>query len=55
MTERPVVSDGRVVPVRQMTLCLTGGHRVIGGAQAAVHLDELRRLLADPRGLDRPV
>ena len=55
VTERPVVRDGRVVPVRQMTLCLTGDHRMIDGVQAAVYLDELRRLLADPGLLDRPV
>lgn len=53
VTERPVVRDGGVVPVRQMTLCLTGDHRIIDGVQAGIYLAELRRLLAEPGVLDR--
>jgi pyruvate/2-oxoglutarate dehydrogenase complex dihydrolipoamide acyltransferase (E2) component len=54
VTERPVVRDGSVVPVRQMTLSMTGDHRIIDGVQAGIYLAELRRLLADPGVLDRP-
>jgi pyruvate dehydrogenase E2 component (dihydrolipoamide acetyltransferase) len=48
VTERPVVRDGAVVVVPQVTLCLTGDHRLVDGVQCAVYFDALKRYLADP-------
>ena len=48
VTDRPVVREGAVVVVPQMTLCLTGDHRLVDGVQCAVYFDALTRLLADP-------
>lgn len=54
ITERPVVRDGQVVPVRQFTLCLTGDHRLVDGVQCAIFFDALHALLRDPSRLDAP-
>ena len=54
VSERPVVRDGQVVPVRQFTLCLTGDHRIVDGAQCARYLSALLELLAAPERLDAP-
>lgn len=54
VTERPVVRDGAVVPVRQLTLSLTGDHRIVDGVQCAVYFARLLELLADPAALDEP-
>lgn len=51
VTERPVVRDGEVVAVPQLTLCLTGDHRLVDGVQCALYFDALTRLLADPEQL----
>jgi pyruvate dehydrogenase E2 component (dihydrolipoamide acetyltransferase) len=48
VTERPVVRDGVVTVARQLTLCLTGDHRLVDGVQCAVYLDALQRLLREP-------
>jgi pyruvate dehydrogenase E2 component (dihydrolipoamide acetyltransferase) len=48
VTDRPVVRDGVVAVVPQLTLCLTGDHRLVDGVQCAIYLDALTRLLADP-------
>lgn len=48
VTERAVVRDGVVVPVRQFTLCLTGDHRIIDGVQCARYFAVLLAHLADP-------
>lgn len=52
VTDRAVVRDGAVTAVPQLTLCLTGDHRLVDGVQCAVYLDALKRLLADPCQLD---
>lgn len=54
ITERPVVRDGQVVPVRRLTLCFTGDHRIVDGVQAAMYVNRLRELLAAPEVLDAP-
>lgn len=55
VTERAVVRAGEVVPVRQLTLCLTGDHRLVDGVQCAAYVARLQALLADPAALDSPV
>ncbi len=52
VSERAVVRDGAVVPVRQFTLCMTGDHRLVDGVQCAVYFDALLKMLADPAVLD---
>ena len=52
VTERAVVRDGVVAAVPQLTLCLTGDHRLVDGVQCAIYFDALKRLLADPSQLD---
>ena len=52
VTDRPVVRDGQVVVVPQMTLCLTGDHRLVDGVQCAIFFDALKRWLATPERLD---
>ncbi len=54
VSERPAVRNGQVVAVRQLTLSLTGDHRIVDGAQAAAYIDRLRSLLAEPDVLDVP-
>lgn len=51
VTDRPVVRDGAVAVVPQLTLCLTGDHRLVDGVQCAIYFDALQRLLADPDAL----
>lgn len=51
VTERAVVRDGVVTAARQLTLCLTGDHRLVDGVQCAVYLDALQRLLREPEQL----
>jgi len=55
VTERPVVRQGAVVPVRQFTLCLTGDHRIVDGVQCGRYLAALQELLAGPDVLDTPL
>ncbi len=55
VTERPVVREGRVVAARQLTLCVTGDHRIVDGAQCGVFLAALQELLAHPDRLDLAV
>jgi pyruvate dehydrogenase E2 component (dihydrolipoamide acetyltransferase) len=52
VTERAVVRDGQVVAVPQLTMCLTGDHRLVDGVQCAIFFDALTKLLADPAQLD---
>lgn len=54
VTDRAVVRDGHVVAVPQLTLCLTGDHRLVDGVQCAIFFDALTKLLADPASLDQP-
>jgi pyruvate/2-oxoglutarate dehydrogenase complex dihydrolipoamide acyltransferase (E2) component len=51
VSDRAVVREGAVVAVPQLTLCLTGDHRLVDGVQCAVYLDALARLLAEPDAL----
>lgn len=46
--EVPVVVDGKVVPGREMTLTLSGDHRVIDGVTGAEFLQTLKTLLENP-------
>lgn len=52
VTERAVVRDGAVVPVRQFTLCMTGDHRMVDGVQCAIYFDAMLSLLRTPERLD---
>lgn len=47
-TKRPVVRDDQIVVASIMKLTLSADHRVVDGAQAAVFLNEVRRLLEAP-------
>lgn len=48
VTDRAVVRDGVVTVVPQLTLCMTGDHRLVDGVQCAIYFDALKRFLADP-------
>ena len=52
ITDRPVVRDGKVVVVPQMTLCLTGDHRLVDGVQCAIFFEALKGWLRTPELLD---
>ena len=47
----PVVSDGRIVPGRRMTLTLSADHRILNGAEAARFAARVRELLEAPLSL----
>lgn len=49
--DKPVIQDSQVVPGKVMSLTLSGDHRVIDGATAALFLKGLQRLLENPAGL----
>lgn len=51
VSERAVVRAGKVVAVKQFTLCMTGDHRLVDGVQCALYFDALVRLLNDPARL----
>lgn len=53
--QRAVVRDGQVVAVNQVTLCLTGDHRLVDGVQCAIFFDALKQVLAEPDQLDAPL
>jgi pyruvate dehydrogenase E2 component (dihydrolipoamide acetyltransferase) len=44
----PVVRDGQIVPGSEMTLTLSGDHRVIDGVAGAEFLRSLQHLLENP-------
>jgi pyruvate dehydrogenase E2 component (dihydrolipoamide acetyltransferase) len=46
--EKPVVSDGAVVPGLRMNLGLSGDHRVVDGAVGARFLAEIKKLIENP-------
>jgi pyruvate dehydrogenase E2 component (dihydrolipoamide acetyltransferase) len=46
--DEPMVKDGKVVPGKKMTLTLAADHRVIDGADAALFLNQLKKLLENP-------
>lgn len=48
----PVVKDGAVAVATVMQVTLSADHRVTDGAEAAVFLGELKRLLEDPAWVD---
>lgn len=49
--EKPVVRDGQVVVGHEMTLTLSGDHRVLDGAVGAEFLQTLKGLLENPAAL----
>ena len=49
--EKPVVRDGQIVVGHEMTLTLSGDHRVLDGAVAAEYLQTLKSMLENPAGL----
>jgi pyruvate dehydrogenase E2 component (dihydrolipoamide acetyltransferase) len=48
ITEKPIVSEGQIIPAHMMALSLSFDHRIIDGATAQKFLNEIKRLLADP-------
>lgn len=48
ITEKPIVSEGQIIPAHMMALSLSFDHRIIDGAVAQKFLNEIKRLLADP-------
>lgn len=51
MHEVPVVRNGQIVPGNEMTLTLSGDHRVIDGVAGAIFLGTLKKLLENPAAL----
>ncbi|WP_029422673.1 dihydrolipoamide acetyltransferase family protein [Alicyclobacillus macrosporangiidus] len=49
ITERPIMKDGQVVGAHMMALSLSFDHRMIDGALAQRFINELKRLLENPR------
>jgi len=49
--EKPVVRDGEIVVGHEMTVTLSGDHRVIDGAVAAEYLSTLREILEAPAAI----
>ena len=49
--KKPVIRDSEIVVGHEMTITLSGDHRVIDGAIAAEYLTSLRRLLENPAAL----
>lgn len=49
ITERPIMQDGQVVGAQMMALSLSIDHRVIDGAMAQNFVNEVKRLLENPR------
>lgn len=47
----PVVRHGQIVPGKEMTLTLSGDHRVIDGVSAAEFLQTMQKLLQNPAAL----
>ena len=50
-TPAPVVRDGEVVVRNIMNITLSGDHRVTDGAEGALFVNEIKRLLENPWGL----
>ena len=53
--DAPGVVDGAVVPVKELTLTATFDHRFLDGAQGAIVAHAIRRYMADPYLLDKPM
>jgi pyruvate dehydrogenase E2 component (dihydrolipoamide acetyltransferase) len=49
ITERPIMQNGEVVGAKMMALSLSFDHRVIDGALAQNFINELKRLLENPK------
>jgi pyruvate dehydrogenase E2 component (dihydrolipoamide acetyltransferase) len=49
--EVPVVKNGQIIPGHEMTLTLSGDHRVIDGVAGAEFLKTLQKLLENPSAL----
>ncbi len=49
ITERPVMRDGQVAGAHMMALSLSFDHRIIDGATAQHFLNDIKRLLQNPR------
>jgi pyruvate dehydrogenase E2 component (dihydrolipoamide acetyltransferase) len=49
ITERPIMKDGEVVGAQMMALSLSFDHRVVDGALAQRFINEIKRLLENPR------
>ena len=49
--QKPVVRDGEITIGTEMTLTLSGDHRVIDGAQGAIFLQTLKELLENPASM----
>lgn len=48
LRDEPIVKDGKVVPGKTMSMCLSSDHRVIDGAQAAEFMRTLKNILQAP-------
>ncbi|WP_067932664.1 dihydrolipoamide acetyltransferase family protein [Alicyclobacillus kakegawensis] len=49
ITERPIMKDGEVVGAQMLALSLSFDHRVVDGALAQRFINEIKRLLENPR------
>jgi len=53
--DAPTVIDGEVVAHKEITLTATMDHRFLDGAQGAIVAKQIRRYMADPYLLDKPM
>lgn len=51
ITEKPIIKDGNVVGAHMMALSLSFDHRIIDGALAQNFINELKRMLENPKML----
>ncbi len=49
ITEKPVIKDGAIVPGQMMALSLSFDHRIIDGGLAQRFVNDIKRLLENPR------
>jgi pyruvate dehydrogenase E2 component (dihydrolipoamide acetyltransferase) len=48
ITEKPIVSNGEIIPAHVMALSLSFDHRIIDGGTAQRFMNDIKQLLADP-------
>ena len=51
VAKRPVVREDKIVVAQVMTATLSGDHRIVDGAEGALFINEVKRLLENPIGL----
>ncbi|QQE79611.1 dihydrolipoamide acetyltransferase family protein [Alicyclobacillus sp. SO9] len=49
ITEKPIMKDGEIVPGQMMALSLSFDHRIVDGALAQRFINDIKRMLENPR------